>query len=61
MIKIQTEMAERAVQLLQLDDSKPHYLLDIGTGSGLSGEVLTEKCYQWVGVDISPSMLGRSI
>jgi 18S rRNA (guanine1575-N7)-methyltransferase len=31
--------------------------LDIGCGSGLSGEVLEEDGHFWVGMDISPSML----
>ena len=31
---------------------------DIGCGSGLSGEVLTDIGHSWVGVDISPAMLG---
>ena len=30
-------------------------------GSGLSGECLTEQGHIWVGVDISPAMLGKSI
>jgi 18S rRNA (guanine1575-N7)-methyltransferase len=61
MIKVQSQMAERAVQLLQLEEGKQHYLLDIGTGSGLSGEVLSEKGIQWVGTDISPSMIGVAL
>lgn len=60
MMTIQTAMAERAIQLLCLEPDQQAYVLDVGTGSGLSGEVLTEKGYEWVGVDISPSMLGRS-
>ncbi|WFC94453.1 18S rRNA (guanine(1575)-N(7))-methyltransferase [Malassezia brasiliensis] len=36
---------------------KPALILDIGCGSGLSGEILTEEGYEWVGFDISPSML----
>lgn len=61
MLRIQTEMTERALQLLRLDESRPNYLLDVGTGSGLSGEVLSEHGYAWVGVDISPSMLGVAL
>lgn len=30
----------------------------LGCGSGLSGETLTESGHQWIGFDISPSMLG---
>ena len=32
-------------------------LLDIGCGSGISGEVLSEHGHYWVGLDISPHML----
>lgn len=32
-------------------------LLDVGCGSGISGEVLTEQGHAWVGVDISRDML----
>lgn len=57
MIEIQTRMSERAVELLGLTDEKPLHILDIGCGSGLSGEVLSEQGHTWVGIDISPSML----
>lgn len=52
-------MSERAVELLNLPD-RPCYILDIGCGSGLSGEVLTRLGHVWVGLDISTSMLGLS-
>jgi SAM-dependent methyltransferase len=32
-------------------------LKDIGCGSGLSGEELTEEGHVWIGCDIAPSML----
>lgn len=51
-------MTYRAIELLNLQDSEPKFLLDIGCGSGLSGEILTEEGHHWVGVDIAPSMLG---
>ncbi len=51
-------MTERALELLNLPADRPSFLLDIGTGSGLSGEVLSDHGHTWVGVDISPSMLG---
>ncbi|KAJ2897389.1 18S rRNA (guanine1575-N7)-methyltransferase [Coemansia aciculifera] len=54
---IQAEMTMRAVELLNLADDSSHYLLDIGCGSGLSGEVLEEDGHIWVGMDIAPSML----
>jgi len=41
-----------------LDDlRRPSFLLDIGAGSGLSGEILTEEGHQWVGMDVSGGML----
>ncbi|CAJ2656457.1 18S rRNA (guanine-N(7))-methyltransferase RID2-like isoform X2 [Trifolium pratense] len=57
-IKIQTSMTERALELLNLPkNGAPKLLLDIGCGSGLSGETITESGHHWVGLDISPSML----
>jgi 18S rRNA (guanine1575-N7)-methyltransferase len=58
MIDIQVQMSERAVELLALSDDEPHYLLDLGCGSGLSGSVLEDQGHTWVGVDISTAMLG---
>lgn len=51
-------MSERAIELLLLPEDSPCYLLDIGCGSGLSGSVLEDQGHVWVGMDISPSMLG---
>lgn len=51
-------MTYRALELLNLPPDQPAYLLDIGCGSGLSGEILDEEGYIWAGVDIAPSMLG---
>ncbi|MCP9258666.1 putative 18S rRNA (guanine-N(7))-methyltransferase [Dirofilaria immitis] len=57
-IEIQTRMTERAIELLALpDDNESRLLLDIGCGSGLSGEVITEMGHNWIGVDISEAML----
>ncbi|KAF5358367.1 hypothetical protein D9756_001423 [Leucocoprinus leucothites] len=55
--QIQADMTYRALELLNLPPEKPAFLLDIGCGSGLSGEILDEEGYNWVGVDIAPSML----
>jgi predicted TPR repeat methyltransferase len=52
-------MTYRAIELLNLPPDEPAFLLDIGCGSGLSGEILDEEGYIWTGVDIAPSMLGE--
>jgi len=57
-IEIQATLSERAIELLSLpEDGCPKYLLDLGCGSGLSGQVLEEEGHYWVGCDISASML----
>jgi 18S rRNA (guanine1575-N7)-methyltransferase len=56
-ISIQNEMSYRAVELLNLPQDQTCFILDIGCGSGLSGEVLEEDGHVWVGMDISESML----
>jgi len=56
MREIQTSLTERAIELLALPDENS-YVLDIGCGSGLSGECLTEAGHVWVGCDISKDML----
>ncbi|KAJ2681780.1 18S rRNA (guanine1575-N7)-methyltransferase [Coemansia spiralis] len=58
---IQAEMTLRAVELLNLTEDCPHYLLDIGCGSGLSGEILDEDGHVWAGLDIAPSMLDIAV
>ena len=57
--QIQADMTYRALELLNLPPNEPALLLDIGCGSGLSGEILDEAGYMWIGVDIAPSMLGE--
>ncbi|KAF4392161.1 hypothetical protein CsatB_003143 [Cannabis sativa] len=61
-IKIQSELTERALEILALPkDGVPRLLLDIGCGSGLSGETLTDNGHQWIGLDISDSMLNVAL
>ncbi|XP_050208105.1 18S rRNA (guanine-N(7))-methyltransferase RID2 [Mercurialis annua] len=61
-IEIQAKLSERALELLALpEDGVPRLLLDIGCGSGLSGETLTESGHQWIGFDISESMLNVAV
>ncbi|KKZ64709.1 hypothetical protein EMCG_09381 [[Emmonsia] crescens] len=58
---IQSDMTYRALELLDL--KSPSLILDIGCGSGLSGELLSAVPpseggpHTWIGMDISPSML----
>ena len=33
------------------------YILDVGCGSGISGETLEENDFMWEGIDISRDML----
>ncbi|GIL42472.1 hypothetical protein Vafri_433 [Volvox africanus] len=58
MIAIQAALTERALELLALpQDGMPRLLLDLGCGSGLSGEALSEAGHVWMGLDISAAML----
>lgn len=57
MVQIQAEIASRAIELLALPEGKTHYILDIGCGSGLSGQALEDAGHHWLGFDISPHML----
>lgn len=54
---MQAEIANRCIELLSLPEGKSSYILDVGCGSGLSGQALEEAGHVWVGCDISPSML----
>lgn len=45
----QETLTERALELLALpEDGVPKLLLDLGCGSGLSGESLTKQGHTWV-------------
>ena len=39
MVGIQREITERAIELLKLPSDRPSFILDVGCGSGLSGQV----------------------
>ncbi|CAG9460153.1 unnamed protein product [Pedinophyceae sp. YPF-701] len=57
-IDVQTRLARRSLELLALPpDEGPMTILDLGCGSGLSGEVISEAGHHWVGCDIAPAML----
>ena len=46
---VQETLTERALELLALpQDGVPKLLLDLGCGSGLSGESLTKQGHTWV-------------
>lgn len=36
-------MSDRAIEMLNLKEDEPAYILDVGCGSGLSGECLDEQ------------------
>lgn len=58
MATMQRDLAERCLELLAFpNDGTPQLLLDIGTGTAISGEVLSRHGHHWVGADISRPML----
>lgn len=61
MIDVQTSMTGRALELLCLPEDEPCYLLDVGCGTGLSGDYLTDEGHCWVGFDISSAMLDAAL
>lgn len=62
---IQADMTNRALELLNLHE--PSFILDVGCGSGLSGDILSEVPedeggpHLWVGMDISSDMLAQAL
>ena len=57
MIEIQTQLAKRALEILAIPKHKSRLILDIGCGSGISGNVLGRYGHMWLGLDISKAML----
>ncbi|KAK4529377.1 hypothetical protein CCYA_CCYA01G0234 [Cyanidiococcus yangmingshanensis] len=65
-VDVQTRLAERALELLDLSSSartttSPALILDLGCGTGLSGDVLSRAGHFWVGMDISSAMLAVAV
>mmetsp|Transcript_29826 Transcript_29826/g.76987 ORF Transcript_29826/g.76987 Transcript_29826/m.76987 type:complete len:282 (-) Transcript_29826:300-1145(-) len=61
MMEIQMTMAERAVELLNLREDQEYMLLDVGCGTGMSGDAITELGHRFIGVDISENMLKMAV
>lgn len=57
MMQIQSQISERALELLNLPSGAQGLILDIGCGTGMSGSVLEEHGHMWIGCDISKDML----
>lgn len=57
MASIQTELAQRCLDLLALPEDSSALLLDIGCGTGISGGILIDAGHHWLGADISRPML----
>jgi 18S rRNA (guanine1575-N7)-methyltransferase len=57
MINVQREITLRAIELLLLPPDQKSLVLDVGCGSGLSGQVLEHHGHVWVGCDVSRDML----
>ncbi|KAH0481311.1 MAG: hypothetical protein KVP17_000042 [Porospora cf. gigantea B] len=55
-ISIQSDLTNRCLDLIYLPEASC-CVLDIGCGSGLSGDVISERGHEWVGIDISAPML----
>jgi 18S rRNA (guanine1575-N7)-methyltransferase len=52
-------MATRAMELLSFpaDDHTPRLILDLGCGSGISSQIISQYGHNWIGMDISESMI----
>ena len=56
-ISVQADIADRCIELLNLEPGKKKFVLDVGCGSGLSGAALERAGHEWVGCDVSRDML----
>ena len=61
-VRTQSELTTRCLDMLCLEgEARDAVLLDVGCGSGLSGETLTRQGYRaWVVIDASAAMLERA-
>jgi len=57
MNEIQTKLSERALELLSLPQGSSKMILDVGCGTGLSGQTIEQHGHFWVGFDIAEAML----
>lgn len=59
---IQRDLTRECVRLMAdfLDFSERPFLLNVGSGSGLCGSVLSDINTEWIGIDISRAMLEKS-
>jgi 18S rRNA (guanine1575-N7)-methyltransferase len=57
---VQAAMAQRCLELLSLPAGVPALVLDVGCGSGLSGDVLAAAGHAWLGLDVAPAMLAAA-
>lgn len=61
--RLLNDLGYRVPQLLknfydrQFPNSGPHHCLDLGCGTGLTGQIFKDECKSLTGVDISPKML----
>ena len=61
MISVQKAMSERCIEMLLFGRDEKALVLDIGCGSGLSGDALSSAGHAWVGLDVSPDMLDIAV
>ena len=61
MIAVQKAMSERCIEMLLLGRKERALVLDIGCGSGLSGDALSAAGHAWVGLDVSSDMLDIAV
>lgn len=60
MIGIQRDLTERALEILAIPEGSERLILDIGCGTSISGQVLSEYGHMWIGTDISGGMLRQA-